>query len=111
MLQQPGTTVDQLNEFAADTVQEWNALTNETQAELESKFPDVVENINSERLAEFANKAPYIKPYLIYLIQKWDMVPPGVRAHLTSQLPELATALTSPKVRAYINGQSVVVEN
>jgi len=110
LLQQIGTPQDQLNEFAADVIQDWNVLGNDTQAELRRMFPDIVETINSPQLEEYSAKAPYIKPYLIYLIQKWDIIPFAVRQHLTKELPELAAAMNSVNVRAYVN-QRQHIEN
>ncbi|KAI6226306.1 hypothetical protein M3Y99_01304200 [Aphelenchoides fujianensis] len=103
ILHQPGVTEDQLNEFAADVLQDWNALSNDSRKEIVEKFPTVVETIESDKFKQFAAKAPYIKPYLIYLIQKWDSIPASVRSHVSKELPELSTALNSAKVRAYVN--------
>jgi hypothetical protein len=63
-----------------------------------------------DKLKEFAEKAPYIKPYLVYLIQKWDTIPVGVRKHLEKELPELDKALNSLRVRAYV-GQALTILN
>ncbi|KAI6193808.1 Fatty-acid and retinol-binding protein [Aphelenchoides besseyi] len=107
LLHTPGTTEDQLNEFVADLLQDWNALSNDSKQEIQQKFPEVVQTINSQRFKSFGDKAPYIKPYLIYLIQKWDSIPQSVRDHLAKELPELSGALNSAKVRTYVNNQPI----